>query len=61
LHTPTDVHHGTAAAVRDKRAGVLTSAFDQHPERFGRKPPQPPPLPTGAWINPPNDTEETTQ
>ena len=61
LHTPTDVHHGTAATVREKRAAVLTSAFDQHPERFVRKPPQPPALPTGSWINPPDDSEEATQ
>jgi len=61
LHTPADVHYGTAAAIRDKRAGVLTSAFTQHPERFVRKPPQPPALPTGSWINPPNDSEEGAQ
>lgn len=61
LHVPADVHHGTADAVRDKRASVLASAFDEHPERFVRKPPQPPALPTGSWINPPDDTEETTQ
>ena len=57
LHTPADVHYGTADAVRDKRAGVLTSAFAQHPERFVRKPPEPPALPTGSWINPPDDTK----
>lgn len=53
LHTPADVHYGTAAAIRDKRAGVLTSAFAQHPERFVRKPPEPPALPAASWINPP--------
>jgi len=61
LHVPADVHYGTAEAVRDKRAGVLTTAFAAHPERFVRKPPEPPALPTGSWINPPNDSEETTQ
>ncbi len=61
LHVPADVHYGTAEAVRDKRAGVLTTAFAAHPERFVRKPPEPPALPTGSWINPPNESEETTQ
>jgi putative transposase len=61
LHVPADVHYGTAEAVRDKRAGVLTTAFAAHPERFVRKPPEPPALPTGSWINPPDDSEETTQ
>jgi len=61
LHTPADVHYGTADAVRDKRAGVLTSAFAQHPERFVRKPPEPPALPTGSWINPPDDIKEVAQ
>jgi putative transposase len=61
LHVPADVHYGTADAVRDKRAGVLTTAYTAHPERFVRKPPEPPALPTGSWINPPTDSEETTQ
>ena len=61
LHVPADVHYGTADAVRDKRAGVLTTAFAAHPERFVGKPPEPPALPTGSAINPPNNSEETTQ
>ena len=61
LHVPADVHYGTANAVRDKRSAVLTTAFATHPERFVRRPPQPPALPTGSWINPPCDSEETTQ
>ena len=61
LHTPADIHYGTAEAVRDKRAAVLTDAYRAHPERFSRKPPQPPQLPTGSWINPPDQPEETTQ
>ncbi len=61
LHVPADVHYGTAHAVRDKRAGVLTTAFAAHPERFVRKPPQPPALPTGSAINPPTNSEEPTQ
>ena len=53
LCTPADVHHGRAGAVRDARATVLAAAYADHPERFVRKPPQPPLLPTAAWINPP--------
>jgi len=61
LHVPADVHYGTADVVRDKRAGVLSTAFTAHPEQFVRKPPEPPALPTGSAINPPTDSEETTQ
>lgn len=61
LHTPADVHYGTAEAVRDKRAAVLDDTYRAHPERFVRKPPQPPRLPTGSWINRPDPSEEATQ
>jgi putative transposase len=61
LHVPADVHYGTAEAVRDKRAAVLDEAYLAHPERFVRKPPEPPKLPTGSWINKPDDTEEAAQ
>jgi putative transposase len=61
LHTPADVHYGLAEAVRDKRAGVLDAAYAEHPERFVRKPPEPPQLPTSSWINPPDHPEEDAQ
>jgi putative transposase len=61
LHTAADVHYGTAEQTRQKRAGVLEGAYTAHPERFVRKPPQPPKLPTASWINPPDDTEEGAQ
>jgi putative transposase len=61
LHTPADVHYGTAEQTRQKRAGVLDGAYAAHPERFVRKPPHPPKLPAASWINPPDDTEETAQ
>jgi putative transposase len=61
LHTPADVHYGTADAIHDKRSGVLGDAYTAHPERFVRKPPEPPRLPTSSWINKPDDTEETAQ
>jgi putative transposase len=62
LHTPFDVHHGLADTVRDKRAFVLTEAYQRHPERFVHKPPRPPNIPQTAWINrpPPKDETATT-
>ena len=61
LHTPADIHYGTAEITRDKRAGVLDAAYAAHPERFVRKPPRPPELPTETWINRPDNTEKATQ
>jgi putative transposase len=53
LLTPEVVHTQRAAQVRDLRQFTLDAAFAAHPERFVRKPPQPPALPTEVWINPP--------
>lgn len=61
LHTAADIHYGFADAVRDKRAGVLDAAYQAHPERFVRKPPQPPKLPTDSWINRPDQPQEEPQ
>jgi putative transposase len=33
-------------------------AFQSNPERFVRKPPEPPLKPTAAWINPPTQRLE---
>jgi putative transposase len=60
-HTPADVHYGRAELVRARRAGVLDAAYAAHPERFVRKPPAPPELPTAAWINQPKEDLTTTQ
>lgn len=60
-HTPADVHYGRAEAMRHQRALVLDAAYAEHPERFVRKPPQPPALPTVAWINEPKEDTTTTQ
>jgi putative transposase len=57
LMTPAAVHDGQASAMRDARQQVLMTAYAAHPERFVRKPPQPPILPHAVWINPP--TEES--
>ena len=61
FHTPANVHYGRAAAIRDKRALVLSAAYTEHPERFVRKPPQPPSLPAAVWINEPKEDTATTQ
>jgi len=47
------VHYGLAAGIREQRVAVLAGAYAAHPERFVRVIPQPPPLPTAVWINPP--------
>jgi putative transposase len=59
LHTPADVHYGRAELVRAQRAEVLDDAYAAHPERFVRKPPEPPLLPTVAWINEPKEDTST--
>jgi putative transposase len=61
LHTPADVHYGLAEVIRDKRATILTNAYAAHPERFVRKPPEPPEIPETSWINRPDQPEEATQ
>ncbi len=57
LMTPTAVHYGRATELHAQRAIVLADAYARSPERFVRKPPVPPELPTAAWINKP-DTKE---
>ncbi len=60
FHTPADVHYGRAELVRAQRGLVLDAAYAAHPERFVRKPPAPPALPTVAWINKPDDDPADT-
>jgi putative transposase len=59
LMTPAAVHHGNAEQFHAARAGVLDAASAAHPERFVRKPPAPPELPTAAWINKPKELAAT--
>jgi putative transposase len=55
-HHPTDVHHGLTDGVDKARADVLSAAYRRHPDRFVRRPPTPPAIPTTVWINqPPTD------
>jgi putative transposase len=60
FHTPADVHYGRAEQVQAERAVVLEAAYAAHPERFVRKPPTPPQLPTAAWINQPIEEAVST-
>jgi putative transposase len=60
LHTPADVHHGRAPAIRARRQAVLDTAYATRPERF-RQPPTAPRIPDTTWINPPQETPLTTQ
>lgn len=60
LLTPNVVHSGQAQAVRARRALVLNAAHTRHSNRF-RRPPQPPKLPSSAWINRPPESEAITQ
>jgi putative transposase len=53
-HTPASVHYGTAAEVRAKRAETLDAAYAANPARFRHRRPEPPKLPTVAWINEPS-------
>jgi putative transposase len=54
LHTPASVHHGTAEQIRVQRAHTLHAAYTANPARFRHRRPQPPRLPTAAWINQPS-------
>ena len=51
--TPAMVHYGQVELVRTARRQVLTAAYAAHPERFVRRPPEPPVVPDAVWINPP--------
>lgn len=59
-HTPASVHYGTASEVRAQRAETLEAAHAANPTRFGHRRPQPPKLPTLAWINEPVPQMEAT-
>jgi hypothetical protein len=54
------VHYGQVDRVGAARRQVLTAAYAAHPERFVRRPPVPPAVPTAAWINPPPAGAEPT-
>lgn len=57
-HHPIDVHYGRTETIRAGRTETLATAYTRTPERFVRKHPEPPALPTAAWINKPTDPDE---
>ncbi len=61
LLTPEVVHCGQAEVVHAARRQVLVAAYAAHPERFVRQAPEPPPLPTATWINPPRPPTTTQE
>jgi putative transposase len=63
LMPPEAVHYGRASHLHAARADILRAAYLAHPERFVKGMPVPPPLPTAAWITPPETppTEEVSQ
>ena len=61
LLTPETVHYGLAESVNLKRNVTLQQAYQLHPERFVRKQPEPPRLPTAVWINPPATVGNTQE
>jgi putative transposase len=60
LLTPAVVHFGETQAVLANRQVVLDAAYQAHPDRFVRRPPQPLPLPSAVWINKPVTTGKQT-
>ena len=61
LMTPETVHYGRAQTLFQHRADTLHAAFLAHPHRFKGNLPQPPRLPTAAWINPPKQEIAVTK
>ena len=58
--TPHSVHYGLAVDLRVLRQATLDAAFLANPNRFKNRPPQLPPMPTAAWINPPPEEKKPT-
>ena len=56
--TKIEVHYGQAEAVHAARQRTLDHAFNTNPERFVKKPPEPPAKPIAVWINPPQRNPE---
>lgn len=59
--TPEMVHYGQAKTVLAQRQIVLSAAFEEHPERFVNKHPQPVAVPDAVWINPPKTEDNNTK
>src|SRR6266849_2648913 len=53
LMSPDTVHYGRSTALTAQRGIALDAAFAAHPARFKGIAPQPPRVPTAAWIDQP--------
>jgi putative transposase len=58
LLTPAMLHYGLAPAILAQRQGVLTAAYQAHPDRFVRRAPHPLAVPTEVWINKPENKRQ---
>ncbi len=56
--TPFTVHYGKDRELYEHRRQILLEAYRKNPERFVRKPPNPPRVPRAVWINPPLSSQE---
>lgn len=54
-YTPEDVHYLRATELERLRNQTLKDAYAKNPERFVRKQPVAPSVPTAVWINPPTN------
>jgi len=59
--TSHSVHQGQAREIELRRQEVLDAAYGKIPQRFVRKPPKAPELPSAVWINPPLKTDKPIQ
>jgi putative transposase len=59
LMPPEAMHYGRAATLTQQRTSTLQAAFLANPLRFKGIEPQPPAVPTAAWINPPKEIPTT--
>lgn len=57
--TPNQIHFGEAEQIQAVRRQTLAAAYAAHPERFVSGKPQPAPIPTAVWINPPATASPT--
>jgi putative transposase len=57
LMTPAVVHNGQSEDCNRRRQTVLSSAYEDHPERFVRGQPKAVAVPEAAWINRPSKND----
>jgi len=57
LYAPADVHYGRVEQIHQRRQTALDAAYQRHPNRFVRKPPEAALPPQAVWINPPKDAQ----